>query len=131
MNTAISDVLIDNTVNPISFDPSIAASNGDIPSSRCRLMFSITTIASSTTNPVEIVNAISDKLSSVYPSRYITANVPSRLKGTATVGISVDRTSRRNRNTTMITSRIEITSVRVTSLTEARIVVVLSIATCT
>src|ERR1700758_350712 len=32
--------------------------------------------ASSTTNPVEIVKAISERLSSVYPGRYITANVP-------------------------------------------------------
>jgi hypothetical protein len=34
MNTAISEVLIDNTVNPISRDPFIAADSGDSPSSR-------------------------------------------------------------------------------------------------
>ena len=34
MNTAISEVLIDNTVNPISRDPFIAAASGDSPSSR-------------------------------------------------------------------------------------------------
>ena len=62
---------------------------------------------------------------------YITPNVPSRLSGTETLGISVDRTSRRNTNTTRITSRIEITIVRVTSFTDARIVVVRSSATCT
>src|ERR1700687_4188165 len=56
-------------------------------------------------------------------------NVPSRLNGTDTLGISVERTSRRNTNTTRITSRIEITGVRVTSFTDARIVVVRSSAT--
>src|SRR5258706_13868481 len=76
MNTAISDVLIDSTVNPISFDPSIAASNGDIPSSRCLLMFSITTIASSTTKPAEIANAIRHKLSTVYHHNTTTATEP-------------------------------------------------------
>ena len=39
-------------------------------------MFSIITIASSTTKPVEIVSAINDRLSRLNPSRYITANVP-------------------------------------------------------
>ena len=37
---------------------------GFIPASRCRVMFSMTTMASSTTKPVEIVSAISDRLSS-------------------------------------------------------------------
>ena len=46
--------------------------------------------------------------------------------GTATLGISVARTLRRNRNTTRITSTIEIISVRSTSCTDARIVVVRS-----
>ena len=63
MNTAISDMLMENTVNPISLAPFSAAAKGFIPSSRWREMFSITTMASSTTNPVEIVSAISDRLS--------------------------------------------------------------------
>ena len=37
--------------------------DGFMPASRWRVMFSITTIASSTTNPVEMVMAISDRLS--------------------------------------------------------------------
>ncbi len=36
---------------------------GGTPSSMSRVMFSITTIASSTTKPVEMVSAISDRLS--------------------------------------------------------------------
>ena len=39
-------------------------------------MFSITTIASSTTNPVAIARAIRERLSRLYPARYITLNVP-------------------------------------------------------
>src|SRR5216684_519176 len=41
-------------------------------------MFSIITIASSTTKPVEMVKAISERLSRLYPSRYITPKVPVR-----------------------------------------------------
>ncbi len=55
--------------------------------------------------------------------------VPSRLSGTDTLGIRVDRTSRRKTKTTTMTSRIEMISVRVTSLTDARMVVVRSSAT--
>ena len=57
-NTAISDRLIDSTVNPTSPAPSSAARSRGTPSSMCRAMFSSTTIASSTTKPVEIVSAI-------------------------------------------------------------------------
>src|ERR1051326_2645994 len=89
-------------------------------------MFSITTIASSTTNPVAIVIAISDRLSSENPSRYITPNVPTSDTGTAMLGIDVDRKSRRNTNTTSTTSTTEISSVTSTVCTDARIVVVRS-----
>ena len=63
MKTATSETLIENTVKAISRAPRRAASSGEAPSSRCRVMFSITTIASSTTKPVAIVRAISDRLS--------------------------------------------------------------------
>ena len=63
MKTATSDTLIDSTVNPISRAPAIAAAIGFMPASRYREMFSSTTMASSTTNPVAIVSAISDRLS--------------------------------------------------------------------
>src|ERR1700730_5689408 len=39
-------------------------------------MFSIITIASSTTNPVEIVSAISERLSRLKPTRYMATKVP-------------------------------------------------------
>ena len=56
-----------------------------------RETFSSTTIASSTTKPVATVSAISDRLSSEKPARYITPNVPISDTGTATVGISAAR----------------------------------------
>src|SRR6202046_3157565 len=89
-------------------------------------MFSITTMASSTTKPVAIVRAIMDRLSMLYRHKYITANVPIKEAGTATLGMKVARTLRRKRKTTKITSPMDIASVRSTSLTDARIVVVRS-----
>ena len=52
-------------------------------------MFSIMTIASSTTKPVEIVKAIRERLLRLYPSRYITPNVPTNDNGTAILGMIV------------------------------------------
>ena len=65
MKTAISDMLMVKIVEPISWEPFIAAAKGSMPFSTCRVMFSMTTMASSTTNPVAMVSAISDRLSSV------------------------------------------------------------------
>ncbi len=62
MNTATSDTLIVSTVNPTSRAPSSAAWIRPMPWSRCRDTFSSTTIASSTTNPVATVSAMSDRL---------------------------------------------------------------------
>src|SRR4051794_267928 len=94
-----------------------------------RVMFSMTTIASSTTKPVAMVSAITERLSSVYPQRYITANVPISEIGTEMVGIRVARQLRRNTNTTTITRLIEISMLRSASDTEARIVLVRSLST--
>ena len=49
------------TAKNISFEPFIAASIGDIPSSTFLKMFSVTTIPSSTTNPV--ANTIANNVS--------------------------------------------------------------------
>ena len=62
-NTAISETLIESTVNPTSRAPRSAAWVRESPASVYRVMFSSTTTASSTTNPVEMVNAIKEKLS--------------------------------------------------------------------
>ncbi len=64
MNTASSETVMLMMVKPICLAPRSAASRGGTPCSMKRLTFSVTTIASSTTNPVAIVSAISDRLSS-------------------------------------------------------------------
>src|SRR5579862_1183357 len=92
-------------------------------------MFSTTTIASSTTKPVEIVSAINDRLSMLKPHRYITPKVPMSEIGTAIPGMIVARTLRKNRKTTITTRQIEISSVPSTSLTDDLMLVVLSSTT--
>ena len=63
MKTAMSEIVIDMIVKPISPALLRAASSGESPASRWRTVFSITTTASSTTKPVAIVKAIKDRLS--------------------------------------------------------------------
>ena len=63
MKTATSERVIERTVKAISFAPRKAACIGGTPCSRYRLMFSRTTMASSTTKPVAIVRAMRDRLS--------------------------------------------------------------------
>jgi hypothetical protein len=86
----------------------------------------MTTIASSTTKPVAIASAMSERLSRLYPSMYIAPKVPINETGTTTLGISVARMLLRNAKTTRMTRAIEIIRVRSTSRTEARMVVVRS-----
>ena len=57
----------------------------------------MTTIASSTTNPVAMVSAISVRLLIEKSRNTITAKVPTSESGTATAGIMVAGTLRRNR----------------------------------
>ena len=94
-------------------------------------MFSIITMASSTTKPVEIVNAISVRLFKLYPNRYITPKVPISESGTATLGMVVAEKFLRNKNTTITTSPMASINSNSTSFTEARIVVVRSVRICT
>ena len=63
------------------------------------------TMASSTTKPVEMVSAISDRLSRLKPSRYITASVPTSDSGTDRLGMMVAGRLRRNRKITSTTRR--------------------------
>ena len=69
-----------------------------------RTMFSIITIASSTTKPVPMVSAISDRLSSEKPANHITRNVAISDSGSATPAMMVARIVRRKMNTTSTTS---------------------------
>jgi hypothetical protein len=52
-------------------------------------MLSIITMASSTTNPVDIVNAMSNRLLRLYPSTCMTLKLPMSESGTATAGMMV------------------------------------------
>ena len=103
-NTATSARFIESSVEPTSRAPMSAASSGGTPFSTCREMFSSTTIASSTTRPVATISAISDRLLSEKPTRYITAKLPTSATGTAATGMIAARTLARNSSTTTMTS---------------------------
>ena len=94
-------------------------------------MFSITTMASSTTKPVAMVSAISVRLLIENPAMYITPKVPTNDSGTAAAGIKVAGTLRRNRKITITTSATASMSSCCTSVTEARMVLVRSVSTAT
>ena len=127
MNTAISDIVSEITVKPISLAPRSAAFNGGSPSSMWRTMFSIITMASSTTKPVPMVSAISDRLSSEKPANHITPKVAISDSGSATPAMKVARNVRRKIKTTSTTRPTLSTSVNCTSWMEARMVSVRSL----
>ena len=105
MNTAASDSVIDTIVKPISLRAvERRGAARSLPISMCRAMFSSITIASSTTKPTDSVSAISDRLSMLKPSAYMTANVPTIDIGSASDGMIVADTLRRNTKMTMTTS---------------------------
>ena len=89
------------------------------------------TMASSTTKPVAIVSAISERLSRLKPSRYIAPNVPTSDSGTDRLGMIVPRELRKNTKITITTSTMARSSSNSTSATEARIVTVRSLRTFT
>ncbi len=121
MKTAASEIVIEMIVKPISFAPFSAASKGFSPSSMWRTMFSSTTIASSTTKPTHSVSAMSDRLSRLYPSPYMTAKVPTSDRGSARLGITVAERLRRKRKITSTTRQSVSRSVNLTSSTDSRI----------
>ena len=120
MNTAISEKVIEMMVKPISRAPLSAASNGRMPPSMWRTMFSSITMASSTTNPTDSVSASSVMLLMEKPNAYMTAQVPTSEIGTASAGIAVAEAERRNRKITRMTSPIAISRVSCTSTTAWR-----------
>ncbi len=91
-------------------------------------MFSIITIASSTTKPVEIVSAIIVRLLREKPARYITPKVPTSDKGTEKLGMIVAGILRRKMKITRTTSTTASMSSNCTSSTEARTVTVRSVS---
>src|SRR5262249_31343548 len=130
MNTAISENVIEMMVKPISRAPLRAASKGRIPPSTWRTMFSNMTMASSTTKPTDSVSASSVMLLMEKPNTYMAAQVPMSDTGTASAGMMVAETERRNRKITRMTRMIAMTSVSCTLNTEARIETERSMSTC-
>ena len=129
MSTAMSETVRDRMVKPICSEPFRAASSGESPCSTYRATFSIMTMASSTTKPVDMVRAIKERLLRLNPSRYMTPKVPTRDNGTATLGMIVADKLRRKRKMTRTTRTTASISSNCTSLTEARMVVVRSVST--
>ncbi len=97
-----------------------AASSLPSPIARWRCTFSTTTIASSTTIPIERTSPNSDNVLREKPSRWSTASVPTIETGTASTGMSAARQTRRNTITTRITSKTASISVCETASSEAR-----------
>ena len=94
-------------------------------------MFSIITIASSTTKPVAMVNAIRVRLLIEKLARYMMPKVPTNDSGTAKLGMMVAGTLRKNTKITITTSTMASSSSNCTSSTDARIVTVRSVKNST
>src|SRR5579859_5860428 len=82
------------------------------------------TMASSTTKPTAMVNAIKDKLSRLKLSTNIIATVPNSARGTVMPGMMVAQEFRKNRKITATTRMMVIPKVISTSRTDALMVVV-------
>ncbi len=128
-NTAHSTSTIATTGPATSSIACLAAVFG---SSLCTVMlrstFSITTIASSTTIPMASTMPNSVSMLIEKPSASIPMKVPTIDTGTASTGISVARRLCRNTNTTITTSTTASKNVCTTSVIEARVNSVVSIA---
>ena len=85
-----------------------------------RSTFSTTTMASSTTMPMESTRPNSDSVFSEKPNMCITANVPTSETGTAISGMIDARQDCRNSTTTITTRRMASSSVTATDWSEAR-----------
>ena len=121
-NTATSEAVMETMVKPISRAPAIAACRRGMPASRWRMMFSITTMASSTTKPMAMTSASRVRLLRVKPSTIITTAAPASDSGTVTAAISVGAS--RRRNSAMVSTTIARLIIRVicTSASDARMV---------
>ncbi len=97
MKAAISDTPMAITVKPIWRAPSRAARSGAMPRSRLRYMFSIMTMASSTTKPTDTASAISVRLLTENPAAHMAAQVPASDSGTVMPAAMVGVDRRRNR----------------------------------
>src|SRR5258708_31680016 len=67
MKTAMSEALMERTVKPISFAPSMVAAKGFMPPSMWRAMISMATMAPATTKTVGMGGAMRKRMSRVVP----------------------------------------------------------------
>ena len=102
-NTAIKTNAIATSAEPTSCMVNCVAITADLPSSRCRFTFSITTIASSTTTPTASTSANNDKRFILIFKALSAINVPISDTGIVTHGTSVAIASPRNKNMITIT----------------------------
>jgi hypothetical protein len=84
-------------------------------------------MASSTTNPVEIVSAIRVRLLMLKSNMYIAANVPIRASGTAMPAMKVAAKVRKKTKMTPTTRPMVSSNSNLTSATDARMVLVRSV----
>ncbi len=103
-NTAISDRDVATIGADTSRIASTVASFADMPFSIFCATASTTTMASSTTMPIASTSPSKDSVLMENPSSGNTAKVPMSDTGTASVGISVERTFCRKMKTTKMTS---------------------------
>ncbi|MNZ80636.1 hypothetical protein D3C78_992780 [compost metagenome] len=118
--TATIVAVVAMTASPISLVPSRAARRWDLPIWRWRVMFSRTTMASSTRMPMESVSASRLSVLSVKPRKSITASVPMMAIGNVSPVITVLRQELRNRKTMATASAAPSISVVCTWLTDSR-----------
>ena len=122
IKTMIRAILVDITAPVISPMLSMAALKGFLPSSICLVVFSRTTIASSTRKPTESVRAIRDRLSKLKCLVSMTAKVAHSVRGRTIAGMMVSFNLPRKRKITRITKIRAMTIVVFTSFIDSRIV---------
>ena len=113
--TAASVIVMETTGPTISRAPFSDACTGGRPSSRCRWMFSTTTMASSTTRPIASTIASSVSRLKLKPAASIRMQTPISDSGMVTTGMITDRSEARNRKITTTTIRTASVSVFSTS----------------
>ncbi len=96
-NTAANVIEIEITAKKISFEPLTAASIGDIPSSTFLKIFSVTTIPSSTTNPVAKTIANSVKTLMENPKSHMIKKVAIKETGISIKGLNAMAQSLKNK----------------------------------
>jgi len=103
-NTETSVKVVAMTAKPISSAACMAASKGRLPMCRWRVMFSISTMASSTRMPTTSASDSNVTILRVKPNKTMPRKVGIADSGSATAATSVARQSRRNHHTTNIAS---------------------------